>query len=69
MSESARNRRSVRVNVNCRQLVDSVPGMIAVGDSTGELEYPNQRFLDFLGMTIEELSGSYRSPFIRTIAR
>ena len=39
-----------------RQLVDSVPGMIAVGDSTGELAYANKRFLDFLGMTIEELS-------------
>ena len=30
--------------------------MIAVGDSTGELAYANKRFLDFLGMTIEELS-------------
>ena len=39
-----------------RQLVDSVPGMIAVGDSTGALAYANKRFLDFLGMTIEELS-------------
>jgi PAS domain S-box-containing protein len=27
-----------------RQLVDSVPGMIAVGGSTGELEYANKRF-------------------------
>ena len=41
-----------------RQLVDSVPGMIAVGDSTGELAYANKRFLDFLGMTIEELSAA-----------
>jgi PAS domain S-box-containing protein len=39
-----------------RQLVDGVPGMIAVGDSTGALAYANKRFLDFLGMTIEELS-------------
>ena len=45
-----------------RQLVDSVPGMIAVGDSTGELEYANKRFLDFLGMTIDELSASFVEP-------
>ncbi len=32
--------------------------MIAVGDSTGELAYANKRFLDFLGMTIEELSAA-----------
>ena len=45
-----------------RQLVDSVPGMIAVGGSTGELEYANKRFLDFLGMTIDELSASFVQP-------
>jgi len=45
-----------------RQLVDSVPGMIAVGGSTGELEYANKRFLDFLGMTIDELSASFVGP-------
>ena len=45
-----------------RQLVDSVPGMIAVGDSTGELAYANKRLLDFLGMTIEELSASVMEP-------
>ena len=45
-----------------RQLVDSVPGMIAVGDSTGELAYANKRLLDFLGMTIEELSASVLQP-------
>src|ERR1700752_244199 len=45
-----------------RQLVDSVPGMIAVGDSTGELAYANKRFLDFLGMTVEELSASVLQP-------
>ena len=45
-----------------RQLVDSVPGMIAVGDSTGKLEYANKRFLDFLGMTIDELSASFVQP-------
>ena len=45
-----------------RQLVDSVPGMIAVGDSTGKLEYANKRFLDFLGMTIDELAASFVKP-------
>src|SRR6266566_10058583 len=38
-----------------RQLVDSVPGMIAVGDSMGKLQYANRRFLDFTGATAEEL--------------
>src|SRR5260370_39403441 len=37
-----------------RQLIDSVPGMIAVADSTGQLEYANKRFLDFTGRTFEE---------------
>ena len=45
-----------------RQLVDSVPGMIAVGDSTGKLQYANRRLLDFLGMTIDELSASFVKP-------
>jgi len=45
-----------------RQLVDSVPGMIAVGDSTGKLQYANKRFLDFIGMTIDELSASFVQP-------
>ena len=38
-----------------RQLIDSVPGMIVVADSTGKLEYANKRFLDFTGATVEEL--------------
>src|SRR5258706_2035904 len=45
-----------------RQLVDSVPGMIAVGDSTGKLQYANKRFLDFIGMTIDELAASFVEP-------
>ena len=32
-----------------RQMVDSVPGMIAVANSTGQQEYANKRFLDFTG--------------------
>ena len=39
-----------------RQLVDSVPGMISVADSKGELEYANKRFLDYMGTPVEELS-------------
>jgi formate hydrogenlyase transcriptional activator len=45
-----------------RQLVDSVPGMIAVGDSMGKLQYANKRFLDFLGMTTDELAASFVEP-------
>src|SRR5260370_1419262 len=37
-----------------RLIMDSVPGMIAVGDSTSQLEYANKRFLDFTGRTFEE---------------
>ncbi len=40
-----------------RQMVDSVPGMIAVANSTGQQEYANKRFLDFTGTTVEELRG------------
>jgi PAS domain S-box-containing protein len=45
-----------------RQLVDSVPGMIAVGDSMGKLQYANKRLLDFLGMTTDELAASFVEP-------
>jgi len=41
-----------------RQLIDNVPGMIAVADSTGRVEYANKRHLDFTGATIEELRES-----------
>jgi PAS domain S-box-containing protein len=40
-----------------RQLVDSVPGMIVVVDSTGQQEYSNKRFLDYTGTTVEETRG------------
>jgi PAS domain S-box-containing protein len=40
-----------------RQLIDSVPGMISVADSTGQLEYANQRLLDYTGKTLEEQKG------------
>jgi len=45
-----------------RQLVDSVPGMIAVGDAMGKLQYANKRLLDFLGMTTDELAASFVEP-------
>jgi len=45
-----------------RQLVDSVPGMIAVADSMGKLQYANKRLLDFLGMTTDELAASFVEP-------
>jgi len=40
-----------------RQLIDSVPGMISVADSAGQLEYANKRLLDYTGKTLEELKG------------
>jgi PAS domain S-box-containing protein len=37
-----------------RLIVDSIPGLIAVLDTSGELERLNQRFLDYLGRSLEE---------------
>jgi PAS domain S-box-containing protein len=37
-----------------RLIVDSIPGLIAVLDTSGELEWLNQRFLDYLGRSLEE---------------
>jgi len=45
-----------------RQLIDSVPGMIAVGTAAGQLEYANKRFLDYVGATFEELSADFLQP-------
>jgi PAS domain S-box-containing protein len=39
-----------------RQLVDSVPAMIAVANSEGESEYLNKRAIDYLDTTPEEFS-------------
>ena len=39
-----------------RQLVDSVPGMIAVADAQGQSEYLNKRAIDYLDTTPEEFS-------------
>ena len=39
-----------------RQLIDSVPGMIAVADRSGKSEYVNKRAIDYLDTTIEEFS-------------
>src|SRR5260370_31186433 len=38
-----------------RQLVDSVPGMMGVAGATGDNEYHNKRFLDYIGATVEEV--------------
>jgi len=38
-----------------RQLVDNVPGMIAVADAQGHSEYVNKRAIDYLDTTIEEV--------------
>ncbi len=47
-----------------RQLVDSVPGMIAVADSNGQHEYANKRALEYTGTTVENSKGL---GFINTI--
>jgi PAS domain S-box-containing protein len=47
-----------------RQLVDSVPGMIAVADAEGQHEYANQQTLDYTGTTLEESRGL---GFVQTI--
>lgn len=39
-----------------RQLIDSVPAMIAVASAEGRSEYVNKRAIDFLDTTIEEFS-------------
>jgi PAS domain S-box-containing protein len=36
-----------------RQLIESVPGMIAVGDSEGKSRYLNKRAIDYLDTTVE----------------
>ena len=40
-----------------RQMVDSVPGMIAVANSAGQQEYANKRFLDFTRTTLDDATG------------
>ncbi len=47
-----------------RQLVDSVPGVIAVADSMGQHEYANKRALDYTGTSVEDSRGL---GFINTI--
>jgi hypothetical protein len=37
-----------------RELIDSVPAMIAVADANGKTEYANKRALDYLDTTLEE---------------
>ena len=40
-----------------RQMIDSVPGMVVVADSSGRQEYGNKRFLDYTGASADELKG------------
>jgi PAS domain S-box-containing protein len=44
----------VQNELTFRQIVDSVPGMIAVANAKGESEYLNKRALDYLDTTAEE---------------
>jgi len=61
MSESARSKRSVRVNVS------SANSSTAFRNDCsrrfhGATQYANKRFLDFLGMTTDELAASFVEP-------
>jgi PAS domain S-box-containing protein len=40
-----------------RQLIENVPGMVSVADTSGQLIYANKRNLDFTGKTLEEQKG------------
>lgn len=38
-----------------RLLLDRMPGMVSTMSATGEVEFANQRILDYMGITLEEL--------------
>src|SRR6266404_2005363 len=40
-----------------RLIVDSIPGLVATMTAQGELEFANQRWLDYHGKTLEEMKG------------
>jgi hypothetical protein len=42
---------------NLRLLIEAIPGMICRGSATGEIEYVNQRVLDYTGKTLEDVAG------------
>ena len=42
---------------NFRQIVDGIPGLVTTMSPSGELELVNRRFLDYYGMTMEEMKG------------
>lgn len=41
--------------INLRQIVDSIPGLVCTMSPTGEVEYPNRQILEYFGKTFEEL--------------
>src|SRR5215470_3022893 len=51
--------RPVTVNYSAdesfRQIVDTIPGLVAIMTAEGEVEYVNQQVLDYFGKTLEEL--------------
>ncbi|RFU49061.1 PAS domain S-box protein [Paraburkholderia sp. DHOC27] len=38
-----------------RLMVETIPGMVTVNDATGQLEYANQRLLEFVGRSFQQL--------------
>lgn len=41
--------------INLRQIVDSIPGLVCTMSPSGEVEYPNRQILEYFGKTSEEL--------------
>jgi PAS domain S-box-containing protein len=58
ITERKRAEEELRVSQrNLRLLIEVIPGMVCLGSAEGEVEYVNQRVLDFTGKTLEDLAG------------
>lgn len=54
---AAANERLKNMESDASLIVDSIPGLIAVMSSTGEIETVNRQLLEYFGQTLEELKG------------
>ncbi len=58
VDDRVRSEEAVRISEReLRQIVDSVPGMIATANAKGEHDYASKRTLDYTGTSTEEASG------------
>lgn len=57
MSSQRRNMGHDASEADFRQIVDRIPGFVCTLTQTGEVEFANQRILDFMGMTLDEIRG------------